>query len=77
MASHPKAELAGLHNKAQGELGWPHFLSARGIAFRRNNPMLRWRRPIAGFLSHNSSSAIEFFRIPVERVIEIRIRVEL
>ncbi len=53
------------------------FVGREFITFRRNSPMPRWRRPIAGFLFHNSSSAIEFFRIPVERVIEIGVRVEL
>jgi KUP system potassium uptake protein len=29
------------------------------------------------YLFHNSSSAIEFFQIPVEQVMEIGIRIEL
>ncbi len=53
------------------------FVGRESITFKRRSPMPAWRRPISGFLFHNSSSAIEFFRIPVERVIEIGIRVEL
>ena len=53
------------------------FVGREFISFRRNSPMPRWRRPIASFLFHNSSSAIEFFKIPVDRVIEIGVRVEL
>lgn len=53
------------------------FVGREFITFKRRSPMPAWRRPISSFLFHNSSSAIEFFRIPVERVIEIGIRVEL
>lgn len=53
------------------------FVGREFISFRRNSPMPRWRRPIASYLFHNSSSAIEFFKIPVDRVIEIGVRVEL
>ncbi len=53
------------------------FVGREFISFRRNSPMPAWRRPISSFLFHNSSSAIEFFKIPVDRVIEIGIRVEL
>ncbi|NOS75442.1 MAG: potassium transporter Kup, partial [Methyloglobulus sp.] len=53
------------------------FVGREFITFKRRSPMPAWRRPISSFLFHNSSSAIEFFKIPVERVIEIGIRVEL
>ena len=53
------------------------FVGREFIAFRRNSPMPVWRRPLCSFLFHNSASAIEFFKIPVDRVIEIGIRVEL
>ncbi len=36
--------------------------------------MPKWRRPLFRFLFHNASSAIEFFKIPVEHVIELGIR---
>jgi KUP system potassium uptake protein len=53
------------------------FVGREFITFKRRSTMPAWRRPISKFLFHNSSSAIEFFRIPVDRVIEIGIRVEL
>lgn len=53
------------------------FVGREFITFKRRSEMPTWRRPISSYLFHNSSSAIEFFRIPVERVIEIGIRVEL
>lgn len=53
------------------------FIGSESISFRRKSPMPPWRRSLFKFLFHNTSSAIEFFKIPVERVIEIGIRVEL
>ncbi len=53
------------------------FVGREFITFKRRSEMPAWRKPISKFLFQNSSSAIEFFRIPVERVIEIGIRVEL
>lgn len=53
------------------------FIGSERISFRRKSPMPPWRRSLFKFLFHNSSSAIEFFKIPVERVIELGIRIEL
>jgi len=53
------------------------FIGSERVSFRRKSPMPKWRRPIFRFLFHNASSAIEFFKIPVERVIELGIRIEL
>jgi KUP system potassium uptake protein len=53
------------------------FVGREFITFKRRSQMPVWRRAISRFLFQNSSSAIEFFRIPVDRVIEIGIRVEL
>jgi KUP system potassium uptake protein len=53
------------------------FIGSELISFRRKSPMPKWRRPLFLFLFNNSSSAIEFFKIPVERVIELGIRIEL
>lgn len=53
------------------------FVGRESITFKRRSIMPAWRRPLSRYLFQNSSSAIEFFRIPVERVIEIGIRVEL
>ena len=53
------------------------FVGREFISFRYRSPMPTWRRPLSRFLFNSSSSAIEFFKIPVERVIELGIRVEL
>ncbi len=53
------------------------FIGSERLSFRRKNPMPRWQRSLFRFLTNNSASAIPFFRIPVERVIELGIRVEL
>lgn len=53
------------------------FIGSERLSFRRKNPMPTWQRSLFRFLTHNSASAIAFFRIPVERVIELGIRVEL
>lgn len=53
------------------------FIGSERLSFRRNNPMPRWQRSLFRFLTRNSASAIAFFKIPVERVVELGIRVEL
>ena len=53
------------------------FIGNERVSFRRRSPMLKWRRALFRFLLHNASSAIEYFKIPVERVIEVGIRIEL
>lgn len=53
------------------------FIGSEQVSFRNKSPMPKWRRALFGFLFHNSSSAIEFFKIPVDRVVELGIRIEL
>jgi KUP system potassium uptake protein len=53
------------------------FIGSENVSFRRRSPMPKWRRALFRFLLHNASSAIEYFKIPVERVIEVGIRIEL
>ena len=53
------------------------FIGSEKLSFRRLSPMPKWSRPLFSFLTHNSTSAIEYFKIPVERVVELGIRVEL
>jgi KUP system potassium uptake protein len=36
-----------------------------------------WRRGLFLFLFHNASSSINFFKVPVEKVLELGVRVEL
>jgi len=53
------------------------FVGSENITFKRNSKMPKWRRSLFLFLVHNSSTAIEFFRIPVDQVVEIGVRIEL
>jgi len=53
------------------------FVGSENITFKHKSKMPKWRRPLFLFLLHNASSAIGFFKIPVERVVEIGVRVEL
>ncbi|PPD32636.1 MAG: potassium transporter Kup [Methylomonas sp.] len=53
------------------------FIGSERLAFRRKNPMPVWQRALFNFLTINSASPIAFFKIPVERVIELGIRIEL
>lgn len=53
------------------------FVGSERISFRRYSPYPKWRRALFKFLFHNAASAIEYFRIPVDRVVELGIRIEL
>lgn len=53
------------------------FIGSERLSFRHKNPMPNWQRSLFLFLTHNSSSAIEYFKVPVDRVIELGIRIEL
>lgn len=53
------------------------FVGSERLSFRNKSPMSKWRRPLFRFLFHNASSPIEFFKIPVDQVIELGIRIEL
>ncbi|MEY3760340.1 MAG: hypothetical protein RIR39_1831, partial [Pseudomonadota bacterium] len=53
------------------------FIGSEQISFRNKSPMPKWRRGLFRFLFHNATSAIDFFKIPVERVVELGIRIEL
>jgi KUP system potassium uptake protein len=53
------------------------FLGSERVAFRMRSPMPPWRRGMFRFLFHNASSPIEFFKIPVDNVVELGIRIEL
>jgi KUP system potassium uptake protein len=74
LCAHELQEQYGLHvdlKKAS------FFVGREIVTFKSRSEMPVWRRAIARFLFQNSSSAIKFFSIPVERVIEIGVRVEL
>jgi KUP system potassium uptake protein len=70
-------ELCRQHGLAIDPEQTSFFIGSERVSFRRKSPMPRWRRPLFSFLFHNSSSAIEFFKIPVRLVIELGIRIEL
>jgi KUP system potassium uptake protein len=53
------------------------FVGSERLSFRRRTPLAQWRRTLFKFLLHNSSSAIEYFKVPVDRVVELGIRIEL
>ena len=53
------------------------FIASETLFFRRHCPMPKWQRALFRFLYHNASSAIEYFKIPVDRVVELGIRIEL
>jgi KUP system potassium uptake protein len=53
------------------------FIGSERVSFRVKSPMPPWRRGMFRFLFHNASSPIEFFKIPVDNVVELGIRTEL
>ena len=53
------------------------FIGSEKISFRNKSPLPKWRRPLFRYLFHNSSSTIEFFKIPVDQIMELGIRIEL
>lgn len=53
------------------------FIGRERVSFRTRSPMPPWRRGLFRFLFHNSSSPIEFFKIPVDRVVELGNLIEL
>jgi KUP system potassium uptake protein len=53
------------------------FVGNEHITFKPRSKMPVWRRDLFLFLFHNASNAISFFRIPVEKVVELGVRVEL
>jgi KUP system potassium uptake protein len=53
------------------------FVGNEHITFKKSNKMPVWRRNIFLFLFKNAGSAVDFFKIPVDKVIELCIRVEL
>ena len=53
------------------------FVGSDRVSFRRHSPFPKLRRALFKFLFHNAASAIEYFRIPVNRVVEVGIRIEL
>lgn len=57
--------------------GVSFFIGSENVTFKLKNKMPQWRQILFKFLFQNAASAIGFFKIPVDRVIEIGIRMEL
>lgn len=53
------------------------FIGSESIRFRNHSTMPKWQRPIFRFLIHNAYNAVDYFKIPVERVTELGMRIEL
>lgn len=53
------------------------FIGSEQLTFKKRTPLAEWRKSLFLFLFHNAASAIDFFKIPVERVIELGIRINL
>jgi KUP system potassium uptake protein len=52
-------------------------MGSEHISFKNRSKMPVWRRGLFLFLFHNASSSINFFKVPVEKVLELGVRVEL
>ncbi len=53
------------------------FIAREQITFKKRTRLAEWRKGLFLFLFNNAASAIDFFKIPVERVIELGIRINL
>lgn len=53
------------------------FVASEKLSFRRHCPMPQWQRALFRFLYHNASSPTEYFKIPVDRVVELGMRILL
>ncbi len=54
-----------------------YFLSRETIIPSRGRGMALWRRRLCGMLSRNAQSAMQFFQIPPNRVVELGMQVEI
>lgn len=53
------------------------FVGHERISFRRKSKLASWRKTLFKFMFGNASSAIEHFKLPVERVMEVGVRMEI
>jgi len=54
-----------------------YFLGRETLLISGKSKMMRWRKKLFAFLSHNAFDATGFFRLPPNRVIELGLQVEL
>ena len=53
------------------------LVGSEKISFRRKSPFPAWRQALFSFLVHNAANAIDYYKLPVDQVIEIGVRIEL
>ena len=53
------------------------FVGNEHLVFKQRSQFPIWRRELFLFMFKNAGNAIDFFKIPVEKVVELGVRVEL
>ncbi len=69
-----QCERRGLHTDPSDT---SFYLGREKLVITTKKGMMRWRKSLFAFMSQNSRSATDFFRIPPDRVVEIGMQVEL
>ncbi|MBC7794968.1 MAG: potassium transporter Kup [Clostridia bacterium] len=69
-----QCERRGLHTDPADT---SFYLGREKLVITTKRGMARWRKLLFSFMSQNSRSATDFFRIPPDRVVEIGMQVEL
>jgi KUP system potassium uptake protein len=69
-----QCERRGLHTDPADT---SFYLGREKLVVTTKRGMSRWRKALFSFMSQNSRSATDFFRIPPDRVVEIGMQVEL
>ncbi|MEZ0310491.1 MAG: KUP/HAK/KT family potassium transporter, partial [Myxococcota bacterium] len=69
-----QCERRGLHTDPADT---SFYLGREKLVITTKKGMMRWRKSLFAFMSQNSRSATDFFRIPPDRVVEIGMQVEL
>lgn len=54
-----------------------YYLGRETLIISRKSRALRWRKGLFAFLSRNSRSAIDYFGIPPNRVVELGVQIEI
>jgi KUP system potassium uptake protein len=54
-----------------------YFLSRETLITTGDSDMMHWRKELFAFMSRNAQAATNFFHIPIDRVVELGIQIEL
>ncbi|MFP5212746.1 MAG: KUP/HAK/KT family potassium transporter, partial [Acidobacteriota bacterium] len=54
-----------------------YFLGRETLVTTGDSKMMRWRKNLFAFMSRNSQAATTYFSIPLDRVVELGVQVEL